>query len=158
MQKVHDLLGFNLSDVSESSSSPKSSSDGDFGAGVNDGTLNTGGEPKEEGPYSCPAGSGGSSQKQSRKQKTGASAQSSDNNLHRPLSKSRGKRKKSGGDDKQGDEDDGKGRKRNRTSVPDKDGGRSRRFACPFYKKSPEIHGRNASCLWPGFTIISRLK
>ena len=36
--------------------------------------------------------------------------------------------------------------------------GLGRRFACPYYKRSPDRHSANTSCVHPGFSSVYRLK
>lgn len=99
---------------------------------------------------------GSASRRHPQGRSTHAVAQISNSTVPKTLPKSAGKRKRDSVNDEAGHEKNGT--KRKVEQDPAQNEKRQRKFACPFYKKSPEIHGTNASCLYPGFITISRLK
>lgn len=158
VQKACDLLGYSLSDVSEGSSSPERSSDALIEEGENWPVPGHDDGSQVGGIYGSPVDAGSSSQSESQRKNAKAGGQPPSSTHGRPLPKATGKRKMGSIGDEPNDEDGESGNKRRGNRKPCSGGRRGPRFACPFYRKSPEIHGRNASCLWPGFNSVSRLK
>lgn len=64
----------------------------------------------------------------------------------------------SGGKRRRVEEDRAQNKRQKRSPGNTTEGESGPKFACPFYKRNPEIYARNQACLWPGFATIARLK
>lgn len=56
------------------------------------------------------------------------------------------------------DRDEPNKRPKPNSRKSDQENGSGRRFACPYYKRSPDRHSANTSCVHPGFSSVYRLK
>ncbi|KAF4541943.1 uncharacterized protein LTHEOB_8097 [Lasiodiplodia theobromae] len=157
MRKVYELLGSTPSGSPKSSLSPGSNLD-DYDEQYRHNPAVDLDDSTEVGFYHCQGGSTQPSGDQSRSQTTRPGSQDISNTADRSLSSFGNKRKRGTGGSTSEGEDDENGKKRKENPRPLKSIRNGPRFSCPFYKKSPEVHGKNASCLWPGFGGISRLK
>ena len=56
------------------------------------------------------------------------------------------------------DRDEPNKRPKPNSRKSDQENDLGRRFACPYYKKNPDRHSANTSCVHPGFSSVYRLK
>ena len=56
------------------------------------------------------------------------------------------------------DRDESNKRPKPNPRKSDQENDLGRRFACPYYKRSPDRHSANTSCVHPGFSSVCRLK
>lgn len=155
MRKANELLGYTSSEASQSCVSSDESSDT-----LSDGRPNSVHETFQDVRHGEPTYLHSPSDAPDRGKINAQSGTftSSASGAESSFSNIGSKRKHDSRDEGEENEDRGKRNKRRKGLQPSGDSKRTRRFACPFYKRNPELHSGCTSCVWPGFETIARTK